>query len=105
MPRVSSRRPAPAAAAPAAGELKDLARLIERSEGFPEVLAALRQGRAATIDGTWGSAAGLVTAALALQAPTTLVVVLPHVGDVDDFRDDVAVFSGLTPEVLPAWDK
>ncbi|WP_165247879.1 transcription-repair coupling factor [Paludisphaera soli] len=104
MPRVSSRRPAAATPA-AAGELKDLTRLIQQAEGFPEVIAALRNGRAATIDGSWGSAAGLVSGALALHAPTTLVVVLPHVGDVDDFRDDVAVFSGLAPEVLPAWDK
>lgn len=103
MPRVSTKRPA--AAAPAASELKDLTRLIQRAPGFPEVIAALKNRHAATIDGAWGSAAGLVSAALALHAPTTLIVVLPHVGDVDDFRDDVAVFSGLSPEVLPAWDK
>ena len=102
MPRVSPRPPA---APSPTGDLKELTRLIQRAQGFPEVIAALRNGRAATIDGAWGSAAGLVSGALALHAPTTLVVVLAHVGDVDDFRDDVAVFSGLKPEVLPAWDK
>jgi transcription-repair coupling factor (superfamily II helicase) len=109
MPRVSPRPPATAAAAAAAppvgDELKNLTRLIQRARGFPEVIAALRNGRAATIDGAWGSAAGLVSGALALHAPTCLVVVLAHVGDVDDFRDDVAVFSGLKPEVLPAWER
>ena len=30
---------------------------------------------------------------------------MAHVGDVDDFRDDLATFSGLTPEVFPAWDR
>ncbi|WP_165064140.1 transcription-repair coupling factor [Paludisphaera rhizosphaerae] len=102
MPRVSPRS---SAAPPAGDELKNLTRLIQKAEGFPEVVAALRNGRAATIDGAWGSSAGLVAGALALHAPTTLVIVLAHVGDVDDFRDDVAQFSGLKPEVLPAWEK
>ena len=43
--------------------------------------------------------------ALGLHAPKSLVVVLAHVGDVDDFRDDLAVFSGITPDVFPAWEK
>ncbi len=102
MPRVSRRPPA---APPAGDELKNLTRLIQKARGFPEVVAALRNGRAATIDGAWGSAAGLISGALALHAPGCLVVVMAHVGDVDDFRDDVAVFSGIKPEVLPAWDK
>src|SRR5271155_2214959 len=85
--------------------LKDLTRLIQRAQGFPEVLAALKNGRSATIDGAWGSAAALSSAALGLHAPTTLVIVLAHVGDVDDFRDDVATFAGVIPEVFPAWDK
>ena len=109
MPRAFRKPPVSAprnVAAPGAGlELKDLTRLIQRASGFPESLAALKNGRAATIDGAWGSAAGLVTAALGLHAPTTLVIVLAHMGDVDDFRDDVAVFSGITPEVFPAWER
>ena len=31
--------------------LKDLTRQVQRAEGFPEVLAALKNGRSATIDG------------------------------------------------------
>ena len=85
--------------------LKDLTRQIQRTPGFPEVLAALKNGRSATIDGAWGSASALAAAALGLHAPTTLVIVLAHVGDVDDFRDDVATFAGIVPEVFPAWEK
>jgi transcription-repair coupling factor (superfamily II helicase) len=69
------------------------------------VLAALKNGHSATVDGAWGSAGPLAAAALALHAPTTLLVVLAHVGDLDDFRDDLATFSGLNPEVFPAWEK
>ncbi len=85
--------------------LKDLTREIQRAQGFGEVLAALKNGRSATVDGAWGSASALAAAALALHAPKTLVIVLAHVGDVDDFRDDVATFAGIVPEVFPAWEK
>src|SRR5438105_1576406 len=80
-------------------ELKDLTRLIQRAPGFGEVLAALKNGHSGTIDGAWGSASPLAAAALGLLAPQTLVIVLAHVGDVDDFRDDVATFAGVAPEV------
>src|SRR4051812_17612851 len=94
-------------AAPAGPSLTDLTRQVERAEGFPEILAALRAWRSATIDGAWGSAGPLATAAVAnAQTPgSTVLVVLAHVGDLDDFRDDLASFSGLEPEVFPAWDR
>ena len=78
---------------------------MQRATGFPELVAALRNGRSATIDGAWGSAAALTCAALGLHAPTTLIILMAHVGDVDDFRDDVATFAGIAPEVFPAWEK
>lgn len=86
-------------------ELKDLTRLLQRSAGVPEVIAALKNGNSATVDGAWGSAGPLAAAAIGLHAPTTLVIVLAHVGDVDDFRDDVATFAGHSPEVFPAWER
>ncbi len=93
------------AAAPIIRDLKDLTRLVQRVPGFPELLTALKVGRSATIDGAWGSAGPLAAAALGLHAPATLLIVLAHVGDVDDFRDDVATFSGVAPEVFPAWER
>jgi transcription-repair coupling factor (superfamily II helicase) len=86
-------------------ELKDLTRLVQCSSGFPEVLAALKNGHSATIDGAWGSAGPLAAAALGWHAPQTLLIILAHVGDVDDFADDVATLAGVKPEVLPAWDR
>src|SRR4051812_6962519 len=86
-------------------QLKDLTRVVQRAPGFAEMLASLKNGRSGTLDGAWGSAGPLAAAALGLHAPKTLVVVLAHVGDVDDFRDDVATFSGVVPEVLPAWER
>ncbi len=101
MPKASSRT---ATAAPLR-ELKDLTRAIQRADGFPEILAALKNGKSATVDGGWGSASALLAAALGLHVPSTLVILLAHVGDVDDYRDDVASFAGIVPDVLPAWEK
>ena len=86
-------------------DLPDLVRLIQRAPGFPELLAALKIGRSATIDGAWGSASALVAAALGTHANPTVLVVLAHVGDVDDFAEDLATFAGARPEILPAWDR
>ena len=104
-PSLPTSPPPSAAAVPPARELKELTRLIQRAPGFPEVLAALKNGRSGTIDGAWGSACPLTVAGLGLHAPKTLIIVMAHVGDVDDFRDDVATFAGAMPEVFPAWEK
>jgi transcription-repair coupling factor (superfamily II helicase) len=82
-------------------ELKDLTRVIQRAPGFPEVLAALKNGRSATVDGAWGSAGPLAAAGLGLHAPSCLLIVLAHVGDLDDYADDVAAFAGVRPEIVP----
>ena len=84
-----------------------LQRLVERLEGvegFAGVVASLRAGHSATLDGVRGSSAALVAAALARHAPGPLVVVLPQPGEIDDFCDDLAVFSELAPERFPAWE-
>jgi transcription-repair coupling factor (superfamily II helicase) len=83
-------------------ELKDLTRVVQRAPGFPEVLAALKNGRSATVDGAWGSAGPLAAAGIGLHAPSCLLIVLAHVGDLDDYAEDVATFAGAKPEILPA---
>ena len=57
--------------------LRDLARLIQKTPDFPAVIAALKVGRSATIDGAWGSAGPLSIAAIASHAPAVVLVVIP----------------------------
>src|SRR2546428_13742758 len=89
---------------PALAGLKDLTRLIQRTEGFHPLVAALKNGHGATVDGAWGSSAALAAAALGLHAPRTLVVVIAHPRDLDGWADDLASFAGLRPVLFPAWD-
>ena len=83
-------------------QLTDLPSRLLAQPGMAEVVARLREGKDATLDGAWGSSSVLVTVALRQQAASTLVVVLPHEKDVDGFTSDAAAF-GIEPECFPAW--
>ena len=84
--------------------LPQLVQNLEGEQRFVEVIRALARGESATIDGAWGSACALCAVALARRCPSTLVVVLPRVGDVESFAADVAAFHEARPLVFPAWD-
>src|SRR3569623_3282765 len=83
--------------------LQQLVGLLEGSEGFAEVVASLRAGHGATLDGVRGSSSALVAAALAEHCPQALVVVCPHQGDIDEFVDDLLVFTSRSAETFPVW--
>ena len=83
-------------------QLMDLPSRLLAQPGMAEVIAKLRDGKDATIDGAWGSSSALVAVALRHQAESTLVVVVPHEKDVDGFTSDAAAF-GIEPECFPAW--
>jgi transcription-repair coupling factor (superfamily II helicase) len=84
--------------------LKDLTRAVQRAEGFHPLVAALKNGHGATVDGAWGSSGALTAAALGLHAPRTLLVVVAHPRDADGWVEDIASFAGVRPLVFPAWD-
>lgn len=84
--------------------LKDLRGLVAQMDGFPEIVAALKNGDSGTIDGAWGSSCALAAAALGEHAPSTLVIVLPRISEVDDFAADLEGFLGISPMIFPAWE-
>ena len=85
--------------------LQDLVGRLEAQRGFAQVIASLQAGHAATLGGVWGSSCALVAASLVRHAPGPLVVVWPHLDDLDDFCDDLALFSTVKPERFPAWER
>ncbi|HJS06791.1 MAG TPA: transcription-repair coupling factor, partial [Pirellulales bacterium] len=87
-----------------AGSLYFLAERLETHANFAEVIASLAAGHGATLGGVWGSSCALAAAALVRHAPETLVVVCPRQSDIDDFCDDLALFSAVRPERFPARD-
>ena len=59
----------------ASDRLLELVGRLERHDGFDQVVAGLKAGQGATLDGVWGSSCALCAAALAGQAPASLVVI------------------------------
>src|SRR5262245_9660888 len=91
--------------APIVEALADLPQLLRSAEGWNAMVDALRARRSGTIDGAWGSAASLATAALGLEATSTLLVVLAHAGDVNPWARGLLSFSGQRPTIFPAWEE
>jgi len=85
--------------------LEELVGRLEAQRGFAEVLASLTAGHASTLGGVWGSSCALVAASLVRHAPGPLVVVWPHIDDLDDFAADLTLFSSVKPESFPAWER
>ncbi len=84
--------------------LLELAGRLREEAGFAEVVAALKAGHGATLGGVWGSSCALAAAALVGDAPRALLIVCPRPADIDPLCDDMALFTSLRPERLPAWE-
>jgi len=84
--------------------LKELAGRLETEQDFAALVAALRAGHSATLDGVRGSSCALATATLARSAAGPVLVVCPHLLDVDEFAADVALFTDAPCARFPAWE-
>ncbi len=84
--------------------LLELAERLDSQQGYAEVVASLRAGHGAALGGVWGSSCALVAANLVSHAPAMLVVVCPHSAEVDDFCDDLSLFTSTIAEKFPAWE-
>lgn len=84
--------------------LPDLIDRLRNVASFRSVVSALKQGKSGTIDGAWGSSCALAAAAIALEAESSLLIVLPRIADVDDYAADIAAFLPEPPVVFPAWE-
>jgi len=84
--------------------LLELVGCLEVAKGFAEVVASLQAGHGATFDGVRGSSCALVAATLAQHTSGPLVVVCPQAGEVDDFCDELNLFTSIQPIRFPAWE-
>ncbi|QDU08188.1 transcription-repair coupling factor [Gimesia aquarii] len=84
--------------------MQDLVPVLSQSEGFAAVVAALQSGQSGTIDGAWGGSCALTAAAIAESLKSPLLIVLPRLGEIDEFAGDFASFLGRIPEIFPAWE-
>jgi transcription-repair coupling factor (superfamily II helicase) len=84
---------------------RDLPGRLRLDPEFRNAAMDLEERGLTTLEGVWGSAFALVVAALAsLRSGGCLVVVLGHQNDIDDFCDDLRLFTGDRADVFPALD-
>lgn len=84
--------------------MQDLVPVLSQSEGFAAVVAALQSGQSGTIDGAWGGSCALTAATIAESLKAPLLIILPRLGEIDEFAGDIASFLGRPPEIFPAWE-
>ncbi len=84
--------------------MQDLVPVLSQSEGFAAVVAALQSGQSGTIDGAWGGSCALTAATIAESLKSPLLIILPRLGEIDEFAGDIASFLGRPPEIFPAWE-
>jgi transcription-repair coupling factor (superfamily II helicase) len=82
---------------------KAIGRLVAARQ-LKDLSAALRSSRAATASGLWGSSVAAVVAALQKDSPRPIVLICGHLDEADDLADDVELFVGHRPYVLPALE-
>jgi transcription-repair coupling factor (superfamily II helicase) len=59
---------------------------------------------AATASGLWGSSLAAVTAAIEAELHRPILVVCGHIDEADDLADDIELFHGRRPDVVPALE-
>ncbi len=92
------------AAQQASARLQQLAERLATQSDFQQVAAVLVEGGSASLEGVWGSVRALTAAALLNSSHAPLVVVLPQVGELDGFCDELALFTSAAPRMFPAWE-
>ncbi len=69
-----------------------------------ELVWKLRESRAASASGLWGSSIAAVTASVERELGRGVLVICGHVDEADDLADDMELFHGHRPEVVPALE-
>lgn len=71
---------------------------------FRDLASTLSNTSAASVSGLWGSSVAASVAALQIELKRPIVLVCGHLDEADDLADDLELFSGARPDVLPALE-
>src|SRR3954470_6661038 len=81
--------------------------LIGRLTAAPDLVElahALKETGAVTASGLWGSSVAAVVSAVRKELRAPIVLICGHLDEADDLADDVELFLGKRPDVLPALE-
>src|SRR5688500_9643864 len=74
------------------------------ARALKELAAVLREDGALAASGVRGSSVALTTAAIERELRRPVLLVCGHIDEADDLADDMELFHGRRPEVLPALE-
>jgi transcription-repair coupling factor (superfamily II helicase) len=80
-----------------------LGRLVAARE-LKHLVHTLRDIGAVTASGLWGSSTAAVVAAIETELHRPVVLICGHLDEADDLADDIELFVGRRPDVLPALE-
>ncbi|HEY0009571.1 MAG TPA: hypothetical protein VGB55_12665, partial [Tepidisphaeraceae bacterium] len=85
-------------------ELPDAIGRLLSAPDLSALTKTLADDRIATAFGLWGSSAAAVAASVQRQLDRPLLFVCGHLDEADDVADDIELFSGVRPAVLPSLE-
>src|SRR5436305_6433139 len=77
---------------------------LAHARALKELANALRENRAATASGLWGSSVAAVTATVENELHRPILLICGHIDEADDLADDLELFHHRRPDVLPAME-
>src|SRR5215204_5218785 len=69
-----------------------------------ELARTLKETGAVTASGLWGSSVAAVVSAVRKELRAPVMLICGHLDEADDLADDIELFAGRRPEVLPALE-
>ena len=77
---------------------------LAHARALKELAGSLRENRAATASGLWGSSVAAVTAAIERELNRPILLICGHIDEADDLADDLELFHHRRPDILPALE-
>src|SRR5882762_1820088 len=77
---------------------------LAHARALKELTHSLRDNRAATASGLWGSSVAAVTAAIENELHRPILLICGHIDEADDLADDSELFHHRRPDILPALE-
>ena len=86
------------------GPTPDAVGRLVAARPLTELARTLAHARAASAAGLWGSSLAAVIGAIETELKRPVVVVCGHLDEADDLADDLELFVGRRPDVIPALE-
>ena len=82
----------------------DSVRRLVPARALKELARAVAETQAVSASGIWGSSVAAVTGALEEELHRPILLLCGHIDEADDLADDMELFHGRRPDVLPTLE-